>query len=129
MGHLSSPLSSREATCSWWLSFVSPVGEPSELAPAVFPCLSSWGEEEISEREKQERELCGYGSGEVVCKERDIGMGPLGYRTQADSNPLIIRLFGDEYCPQLGQDLHQDGEDHPYGGIITAENMPMIWNR
>lgn len=43
------------------------VGEPSELSPAMFPCLSSWGEEEISEREKQERELGGYGCGEVCC--------------------------------------------------------------
>lgn len=34
-------------------------------------------------------------------------MGPLGYRTQADHDPLIIRLPGDEYCPQLEQDLHQ----------------------
>ncbi|CAA2938361.1 uncharacterized protein LOC111382790 [Olea europaea subsp. europaea] len=102
------------------------VGEPSELAPAVFPCLSSWGEEEISEREKQERELGGYGSGEVVCKERGLGMGPLGYRTQADRDPLIIRLPGDEYCPQLEQDLHQDGEDHLEGGIITAEDDILI---
>lgn len=36
-----------------------------ELAPVAFPCLYSWGEEEISEREKQEKELGGYGSGEV----------------------------------------------------------------
>lgn len=35
------------------------------LAPAGVPCLSSWGEEEITEREKRERELGGYGSGEV----------------------------------------------------------------
>lgn len=38
---------------------------PGSLAPALGPCLSSWGEEEITEREKRERELGGYGFGEV----------------------------------------------------------------
>lgn len=37
----------------------------SALAPTVVPCLSSWGEEEITEREKREKELGGYGSGKV----------------------------------------------------------------
>lgn len=41
------------------------VGGPHELVPTVVPCLSSWGEEEISEREKREKELGGYGRGEV----------------------------------------------------------------
>lgn len=35
------------------------------LSHAV-PCLSSWGEDEITEREKRERELGGYGCGEVL---------------------------------------------------------------
>ncbi|GAV75817.1 HMG_box domain-containing protein/Sina domain-containing protein/PMD domain-containing protein [Cephalotus follicularis] len=43
---------------------------PGALGSAVVPCLSSWSEEEITEREKRERELGGYGFGEVICKER-----------------------------------------------------------
>ncbi|XP_055827617.1 uncharacterized protein LOC129895868 isoform X2 [Solanum dulcamara] len=42
------------------------VGAAYESAPVAFPCLFSWGEEEISEREKQEKELGGYGSGEEM---------------------------------------------------------------
>ena len=38
------------------------------LATAVVPCLSSWGEDEITEREKRERKLGGYGLGEVCFK-------------------------------------------------------------
>ncbi|KAI8541919.1 hypothetical protein RHMOL_Rhmol08G0097900 [Rhododendron molle] len=50
------------------------VGGPRELVPTVVPCLSSWGEEEISEREKREKELGGYGRGEVIYKERSQSM-------------------------------------------------------
>ena len=39
--------------------------ETGALAPAVCSCLSLWGEDEINEREKQERELGGYGCGKV----------------------------------------------------------------
>lgn len=41
------------------------IGGIYEPGPVVLPCLSSWTEEAISEREKQEKELGGYGSGEV----------------------------------------------------------------
>ncbi|XP_073293800.1 uncharacterized protein [Primulina huaijiensis] len=102
------------------------VGEPSELSPAIFPCLASWGEEEISEREKHERELGGYGFGEVVCKERGLGTGILGYRNQDDSIPLAIMSQEVEHFPLLEQDEYQDGEDHVNGGMITAEEyMPI----
>lgn len=50
------------------------IGIPGELGPVVVPCLSSWTEESISEREKREKELGGYGSGEVICKERGLGV-------------------------------------------------------
>ncbi|KAL6512920.1 hypothetical protein OROHE_019710 [Orobanche hederae] len=102
------------------------VGEPSELYPAIFPCLASWGEEEISEREKQERELGGYGCGEVVCKERGLGMGMLGYRTQPDSIHSSIMLPEVEDYSLLEQVGYQAGEDQVNGAMITAEdNMPI----
>ncbi|KAJ6752823.1 E3 UBIQUITIN-PROTEIN LIGASE SINA-LIKE 2 [Salix koriyanagi] len=41
---------------------------------SVTPYLSSWGEEEITEREKRQRELGGYGFGEVICKDRCTGL-------------------------------------------------------
>ncbi|XP_042033274.1 uncharacterized protein LOC121779888 [Salvia splendens] len=102
------------------------VGEPSELSPAIFPCLSSWGEEEISEREKQERELGSYGCGEVVCKERGLGMGMLGYRTQSDSNHLGVMPPDVENYSLIEQVDYQGGEDQINGGMFTAEeNMPI----
>lgn len=42
------------------------VDGPAALVPTPVPCLSSWGEEEITEREKRERDLGGYGFGEVI---------------------------------------------------------------
>ncbi|KAK8630132.1 hypothetical protein V6N13_078942 [Hibiscus sabdariffa] len=53
-------------------------------APIDVPCLSSWGEEEISEREKRERELGGYGCGEVISKEGYHDMESLEYRIQVE---------------------------------------------
>ncbi|XP_076920319.1 uncharacterized protein LOC143581412 isoform X1 [Bidens hawaiensis] len=64
------------------------IGGMYEPGPVVLPCLSSWTEEAISEREKQEKELGGYGSGEVICKDRGLGLGLLNDRDHADVLPL-----------------------------------------
>ncbi|XAR51482.1 Phosphoprotein phosphatase [Bertholletia excelsa] len=53
------------------------VGAPCELVSTVFPCLSFWGEEEITEREKREKELGGYGRGEVRLKDDKQIAAPL----------------------------------------------------
>ncbi|KAI8003000.1 hypothetical protein LOK49_LG08G01591 [Camellia lanceoleosa] len=65
------------------------VGGPCESVPIVAPCLSSWGEEEITEREKREKELGGYGCGEVIYKERCHGMELVVDRAQPDD--LLVR--------------------------------------
>ncbi|KAJ0468359.1 putative protein-serine/threonine phosphatase [Helianthus annuus] len=67
------------------------IGGSYELAPVVVPCLSSWTEEHISEREKQEKELGGYGSGEVVCNERGLGLSLLAEKANVGVLPLTIR--------------------------------------
>ncbi|KAI3761015.1 hypothetical protein L1987_51420 [Smallanthus sonchifolius] len=64
------------------------IGGTCEPGPVVVPCLSSWTEEAISEREKQEKELGGYGCGEVICKDRGLGLGLLTDRDHADVLPL-----------------------------------------
>lgn len=92
------------------------VGEPSQLSPALYPCLASWGEEEISEREKQERELGGYGFGEVVCKERGLGLGMMGLRAHTDSIPMVIPPDIEHYSL-----LQQVGESHANGSLIMEE--------
>ncbi|KAL8034411.1 hypothetical protein ABFX02_12G026700 [Erythranthe guttata] len=106
------------------------VGEPSELSPAIFPCLASWGEEEISEREKQERELGGYGCGEVVCKERGLGMGTLAFRNQPDIIHSALLQPELENYALLEQGYQVVGEDQLNGGMFTAEeeNIPMSGN-
>lgn len=64
------------------------IGGPCELGPVVVPCLSLWTEENISEREKQEKELGGYGSGEVICKERGLGLSLFVEKANVDVLPL-----------------------------------------
>ncbi|XP_052204591.1 uncharacterized protein LOC127809656 [Diospyros lotus] len=64
------------------------VGGPCEFVPTVIPCLSSWGEEEITEREKREKELGGYGRGEVIYKESSHGMEFVAVKSQLDEMPV-----------------------------------------
>lgn len=64
------------------------IGGSCEPGPVVVPCLSLWTEEAISEREKQEKELGGYGCGEVICKERGLGLGLINDRDHVDVLPL-----------------------------------------
>ncbi|CAI9110607.1 OLC1v1010663C1 [Oldenlandia corymbosa var. corymbosa] len=83
-----------------------------DLPPVSFPCLHLWGEEEISEREKQERELGGYGTGEVICKERGLGIGLQGCKNQVAVAPLKFLEPQLELCP-----AHEQNED--------LESMPL----
>ncbi|XP_071735241.1 uncharacterized protein [Rutidosis leptorrhynchoides] len=64
------------------------IGGPCELDPVVVPCISTWTEELISVREKQEKELGGYGCGEVICKERGLGLSLLIEKANVDVLPL-----------------------------------------
>ncbi|KAL8217818.1 hypothetical protein R6Q57_021191 [Mikania cordata] len=64
------------------------IGGTCEPGPVVVPCMSLWTEEAISEREKQEKELGGYGCGEVICKERGLGLGLLSDRDHVHVLPL-----------------------------------------
>uniref|UniRef100_A0A5B7BKE3 Uncharacterized protein n=1 Tax=Davidia involucrata TaxID=16924 RepID=A0A5B7BKE3_DAVIN len=89
------------------------VGETCELSPIVAPCLSSWGEEEITEREKRERELGGYGFGEVIYKERCLGMESLGDKTQPDDMPLI----------EVGIEGKEDQMNGQF--VMAEENIPV----
>ncbi|KAK7343916.1 hypothetical protein VNO77_13039 [Canavalia gladiata] len=60
----------------------------SALVPTNIPCLFSWGEEEIAEREKQEKELGGYGSGELSSKKRCRSMEFLENRDHPAGPPI-----------------------------------------
>ncbi|XP_027363139.1 uncharacterized protein LOC113870841 isoform X2 [Abrus precatorius] len=52
----------------------------SALVPYSVPYLFSWGEEEIAEREKREKELGGYGFGEPSSKKKCHSMNFPDYR-------------------------------------------------
>ncbi|XP_052625448.1 uncharacterized protein LOC111919274 isoform X2 [Lactuca sativa] len=80
----------------------------SELGLIVIPCLSSWTEENISEREKQEKELGGYRSGEVIFKERGLGV-------HVDTLPDSHRA----YLSLAPQEEHQHLEG---GGVSVVMN-------
>lgn len=99
--------------------------ELQELAPVSFPCLYSWGEEEISEREKQEKELGGYGSGEVICKERGLGMGLLGYKSQLNVTPVGVPASLVEYSPPNLQEEMVE-KDHFIGDMDMEEENALV---
>ncbi|KAI5684348.1 hypothetical protein M9H77_05576 [Catharanthus roseus] len=100
-----------------------------ELAPVAFPCLYSWGEEEISEREKQEKELGGYGSGEVVCKERGLGMGHMGYKSHIETVPAQIMTPQFDQSAAQGQEEQMENKDHVADGFAMEEENTPIANQ
>ncbi|KAK9266010.1 hypothetical protein L1049_010747 [Liquidambar formosana] len=102
----------------------------SILAPVVVPSLSSWGEEEITEREKREKELGGYGFGEVICRERSFGTEllvykaegpPAGKRGSRAKHGLVLEQ--EENRAVMAEKARMNGE------VITEEeNMPIHQN-
>ncbi|KAL1096390.1 hypothetical protein V6Z11_D06G220600 [Gossypium hirsutum] len=80
-------------------------------APVVIPCLSSWGEEEITEREKRERELGGYGCGEVISREGCHDMESLEYRIQVEGLSGGKMSMGVEHNPVFEQERTQADEE------------------
>ncbi|XVF81996.1 hypothetical protein PTKIN_Ptkin16aG0007600 [Pterospermum kingtungense] len=81
------------------------------FSPIVAPCLSSWGEEEITEREKRERELGGYGCGEVIRKKSCPGMEFPEYRVQVEGLSGGNMSTGIEPNPVFEQDMTQADEE------------------
>ncbi|GMY24259.1 E3 ubiquitin-protein ligase SINA-like 10 [Fagus crenata] len=97
------------------------------LATAVVPCLSSWGEEEITERERRERKLGGYGLGEVICKERCLGMESSESRDQLDGPPVDSISTRVEHGPVFKQEGNQADEEQINGEITIDEgDMPIV---
>ncbi|OMP03995.1 Seven-in-absentia protein, sina [Corchorus olitorius] len=90
-------------------------------APMVVPCLSSWGEEEITEREKREREFGGYGRGEMTRKDRFLGSELAEYRVQVEG------LSGDKisssivHNPMFEREGTQATEDQMNGDFSMEE--------
>ncbi|XP_076946320.1 uncharacterized protein LOC143617738 [Bidens hawaiensis] len=111
------------------------IGGPCELGPIVVPCLSSWTEEHISEREKQEKELGGYGSGEVVCNEKGLGLSlsvekfnvgalPLVARGQRNVVPLHEENLGNEGLTYKDDNtLSSKIEGYGYSNTLDYSNM------
>ncbi|KAL7256482.1 hypothetical protein ACSBR1_010414 [Camellia fascicularis] len=97
------------------------VGGPCESVPIVAPCLSLWGEEEITEKEKREKELGGYGRGKVIYKERCRGMDLVVDRAQPDD--LLVREV--DTVVEHGLDFVDEGnstkEDQINGEIVMEE--------
>ncbi|XP_020203981.1 protein MAIN-LIKE 1 isoform X2 [Cajanus cajan] len=60
----------------------------SASVPTIVPYLFSWGEEEIAEREKREKELGGYGSGELASKKKCHQMEFSEHRDHLDGPPI-----------------------------------------
>ncbi|XP_024928861.3 uncharacterized protein LOC107416263 isoform X1 [Ziziphus jujuba] len=98
------------------------------FVPVVVPCLSSWGEDEINEREKREKELGGYGFGEVVCKERCLALESSGNSGQQDFISAGTVSNGVEEDPVLLHERNQ-ADDEQISGEITMkeENLPFFF--
>ncbi|PON58497.1 E3 ubiquitin-protein ligase SIN-like [Trema orientale] len=100
------------------------------LAPAVCPCLSLWGEDEITEREKRERELGGYGCGQVIFKERGPLVESFECRDQPDNLPAGNISNRIEHDPVLLHKGNQaDGEQMNGQITIQEDNMPIFLKR
>ncbi|XP_021891353.1 uncharacterized protein LOC110809753 [Carica papaya] len=95
--------------------------------PAIVPYLASWGEEEITEREKREKELGGYGFGEVICKERCIGLHSSEHNRGGQLDGLLAR----KTSTMVGHDPlfvpadSRDDEEQTNGEIIMEEE-PLV---
>ncbi|KAK3003220.1 hypothetical protein RJ639_018893 [Escallonia herrerae] len=96
---------------------------PFDTTPAVVPCLSLWGEEEISEREKQEKELGGYGFGEVICKERCLGMGISSGKAEVDHLPARKVPIRVKHSPTRAQQGDQQIKELTFkkGDVVPGE--------
>ncbi|XP_057487763.1 uncharacterized protein LOC130773831 isoform X2 [Actinidia eriantha] len=107
------------------------VGGPCDLVPAVVPCLSSWGEEEITDRERREKGLGGYGRGEVIYKERCHATEVVVTDgAQPDGMPVVevgtIAEHGLGF-PDEGNLVKEDGVN---GEIIAEEaNIPVNFEK
>ncbi|XP_059643330.1 uncharacterized protein LOC132285181 [Cornus florida] len=95
---------------------------PCESA-LVAPCLSSWGEEEITEREKLERELGGYGFGEVMYKERFLGTESLGNKSELNGLQLGDVSTVVDHGLALGQEAHLANipVNHERGNVVRGD--------
>ncbi|KAF3445257.1 hypothetical protein FNV43_RR14951 [Rhamnella rubrinervis] len=92
------------------------------LFPVVVPCLSSWGEDEITEREKRERELGGYGYGEVICKERCLPLQSSESCGQQDITSAGTISNEVDQDPVLLHEGNQANEEQMSGEITMKEN-------
>ncbi|ONI17332.1 hypothetical protein PRUPE_3G152100 [Prunus persica] len=99
------------------------VEENGALAPAVVPFLSSWGEDEITEREKRERELGGYGCGEVVCRERCSDLDSCEFIGQLDRPPECNISSGVEHDAPFE---HKENQVEGQIGEFTLEEENML---
>lgn len=94
---------------------------------SVVPCLSSWGEEEISEREKRQRELGGYGFGEVICKERCTGLEFSESRGQLDGSSEGKISSGVNHDSVFEQQANQAGKEIMNGNTyVEGANVPSL---
>ncbi|GFS36895.1 hypothetical protein Acr_00g0048580 [Actinidia rufa] len=107
--------------CLLFLQRIS-VGGPCDLFPTVVPCLSSWGEAEITDREKREKELGGYGRGEVIYKERcHATVVVVTDRAQPDGMPMGEVGTIAEHCFGFSDEGNQVKVDHVNGAIVAEE--------
>ncbi|XP_011002799.1 PREDICTED: uncharacterized protein LOC105109714 isoform X2 [Populus euphratica] len=93
---------------------------------SVVPCLSSWGEEEISEREKRQRELGGYGFGEVICKDRCTGLEFSESRGQLDSSSEGKISSGVNHDSVFEQQANQAGKVIDGNTCVEGTNVPCL---
>ncbi|KAI4352619.1 hypothetical protein L6164_006854 [Bauhinia variegata] len=80
----------------------------SARGPSSVPCLFYWGGEEITEREKREKALGGYGFGEVICKEKCHSMELSDYRDQLDALPIGTIRTRIGHCAVLERKLNEE---------------------
>ncbi|TKY51698.1 E3 ubiquitin-protein ligase SINA 10 [Spatholobus suberectus] len=94
----------------------------SASVPTIVPYLFSWGEEEIAGREKREKELGGYGSGELASKKRCCHMEFSDYRDHPDGPPITTESTRIRHGPLRRPESNEEGIlDFPRSRTVLSD--------
>ncbi|KAK7391471.1 hypothetical protein VNO78_19887 [Psophocarpus tetragonolobus] len=98
----------------------------SASVTTIVPYLFSWGEEEIAEREKQEKELGGYGSGELTIRKKCHHTEFPEYRDHPNG-PLITTESTRIGNGPLGQQSNEEGIlDFPRSRTVLSGDVDLV---
>ncbi|KAG4983874.1 hypothetical protein JHK87_028623 [Glycine soja] len=98
----------------------------SAPVPTIVPYLFSWGEEEIAEREKREKELGGYGSGELASKKKCHHMEFPEYRDHPDGPLITTEISRIGHGPLRPESNEEDIRGFPRNRTVLSGDVDLV---